>query len=134
MNKRVESRTIKVGATNTYFTRLDDSTKRFFADQLLWIGIYFGIAIIVGIFLDFPLSLIAIIAIIIPLSLFRRRRIMKRMGQQQGSGSFFGGMGGGGMFGSRGGLSYYCISCGTKHNQAECPRCGSRMKKAAFDS
>lgn len=107
------------------------------ANQLLWIGIYFGIAIVVGIFLDFPISLIVIIAIIIPLSLYRRRQIMKRMGGQQGTGSFFGGIrggGGGGMFGSKGGLSYYCISCGTKHNQAECPKCGSRMKRAAFDS
>ena len=102
------------------------------ANQLVWIGIYFGIAIVVGIFLDFPISLIVIIAIIIPISLFRRKQMMKRMGQQ-GTGSFFGRMGGGGVFGSKGGLSYYCISCGAKHNQAECPRCGSRMKRAAFD-
>jgi hypothetical protein len=26
-------------------------------------------------------------------------------------------------------LNYYCMSCGTKHNQAACPRCGSKMKR-----
>jgi uncharacterized paraquat-inducible protein A len=29
-------------------------------------------------------------------------------------------------------INYYCISCGTKHDEECCPRCGSRMKKASF--
>ena len=29
-------------------------------------------------------------------------------------------------------ISYYCMSCWTKHNEENCPRCGSRMKKASF--
>jgi len=94
-------------------------------------GVYFSIAIVVTIFIDFLLSLVIIIAIIIPISLFRRRHMMKKLGQG-GRGSFFGGFGGG-MLGSRGGMNYYCISCGTKHNGAQCPKCGSRMKKAGFD-
>jgi hypothetical protein len=110
---------------------MNDNTKRFLKDQLIWIGIYFGIAIVVSSFIPFPYSLLVIIAIILPLSFYRRRRMMKKMGLA-GNTSFFGGMGGG-MFGSRGGMSYYCISCGMKHNQAECPRCGSKMKKGAFD-
>ena len=24
---------------------------------------------------------------------------------------------------------YYCVSCGTKHKQIACPRCGSKLKK-----
>jgi hypothetical protein len=97
-------------------------------------GIYFGIAILVSRFIAFPYSLVIIIAIIIPLSLFRRKYIMKKMGQQS-TGSFFGGFrgGGGGMSGTKRGMNYYCISCGAKHNQADCPRCGSKMKRAAFD-
>jgi len=110
---------------------LNDSTKRFVVNQLLWMGIYFSIAIVVTIFFDFPISLVIIIALIIPLSLFRRRQILKKMGQG-GTGSFFGGFGGG-MIGSKRGINYHCISCGTKHNEAQCPRCGSRMKKAGFD-
>lgn len=107
---------------------MNDATKRFLRDQLIWIGIYFSIAIVITIYVDFPYSFILIIAAIIPLSLYRRRRMMKKMGLQ--GNSLFGGIG---MFGSKGGMNYYCISCGTKHNQAECPKCGSRMKKAAFD-
>lgn len=110
---------------------MNDGIKRFVRNQLLWMGIYFGIAIVVSRFIAFPISLVVIIAIIIPLSFYRRRRMMKKMGLQ-GNTSFFGGFGGG-MFGSKGGMSYYCISCGTKHNQAECPNCGSKMRKAAFD-
>jgi len=26
-------------------------------------------------------------------------------------------------------VNYYCMSCGTKHREAACPRCGSKMKR-----
>lgn len=29
-------------------------------------------------------------------------------------------------------LKYYCMSCGTKHNQAACPKCGSKMKTVGY--
>jgi rRNA maturation endonuclease Nob1 len=29
-------------------------------------------------------------------------------------------------------VNYYCINCGTRHNQASCPNCGSKLKKAGF--
>jgi len=40
-------------------------------------------------------------------------------------------MSGSSMFGYSSGssLNYYCMSCGTKHNQAACPKCGSKMKR-----
>jgi hypothetical protein len=68
----------------------------------------------------FPISLIAIIGVFILLNLFMRKRMMRRMG-----------MGGGGMFGGivNGSLKYYCMSCGTKHAEAACPKCGSKMKR-----
>jgi rubrerythrin len=43
--------------------------------------------------------------------------------------------GGGGMFGSMSSmfgdnsLKYYCMSCGTKHREVACPKCGSKMKR-----
>jgi rubrerythrin len=52
-----------------------------------------------------------------------RNRMMKKMG------------GGVGMFGSLSSpfsgnsVNYYCMSCGTKHREASCPRCGSKMKR-----
>ncbi len=96
--------------------------------QLVWIGIYFGIAVVVTFLLPFPYSFLVLIAIIVPLSLYRRRRYLKKMGV--GGGSFFNS---GNMFGTTG-IDYYCINCGTKHRQAACPNCGSRMKKAGFGS
>ncbi|MFL6359237.1 MAG: hypothetical protein ACJ71M_05980 [Nitrososphaeraceae archaeon] len=32
------------------------------------------------------------------------------------------------MFGENS-LNYYCMSCGTKHKKAACPKCGSKMKR-----
>ena len=32
------------------------------------------------------------------------------------------------MFGN-GILKYYCMSCGRKHREAACPKCGSKMKR-----
>jgi hypothetical protein len=105
---------------------LNENTRRFLTNQLVWIGIYFGIAVAVTLLLDFPISLLVILAIILPLSLYRRRMYFKKMGG--GEGSFFRP---GGMFGPKG-IDYYCISCGTKHRQTACPNCGSKMKKAGF--
>jgi len=34
----------------------------------------------------------------------------------------------GSMFGDNS-LKYYCMSCGTKHKEAACPKCGSKMKR-----
>ena len=106
---------------------MNESTKRFMKTQLVWIGIYFGIALVVSVFGPFPYSFIVLVAVIMGLSMYRRRRFFRQTG---GSGSFFGG-GLGGM-GQQRGISYYCINCGTKHNQAACPNCGSKMKKAGF--
>jgi len=105
---------------------MNDNTKRFVTGQLLWMAMYFGIAVGVTFLLPFPYSFLVVLAIIVPLSLFRRRMFLKRMGR--GGGSFFGSTG---MFGSRG-IDYYCINCGTKHRQIACPNCGSKMKKAGF--
>lgn len=109
---------------------MDANTKRFLTNQLMWIGIYFGIALTVSFFVPFPYSFIVLIAIILGISYYRRRRMGRGMG-----GGFFGmgnrGGGGGGMFGEKG-IDYYCMNCGTKHNQLSCPNCGSKLKKAGF--
>ncbi|MEW6604893.1 MAG: hypothetical protein AB1351_09450 [Thermoproteota archaeon] len=105
---------------------MDESTKRFLRTQLMWMGIYFGIAIAISLLLPFPYSFIVLIGVIIGLAFWRRRRMFRQMGA--GSGSFFGG----GIFGQDKGISYYCMNCGTKHNQISCPNCGSKLKKAGF--
>jgi hypothetical protein len=103
---------------------VDNNTKRFIIETLMWIGIYFGIAFVISRLLPFPISLIVIVFAVIGLGLFRRRRYFRKTGQ--GS-SYFGNM-----FGSQSGINYYCMNCGTRHNQTSCPNCGSKLKKAVF--
>ncbi len=108
---------------------MDDSTKRFIVNQAMWLGIYFGISIAVmtaaqAAGLPWPAAFGILIAVIIGLSMYRRRQFMRKMGQSQGS--FFGGGS------SSKTVEYYCMNCGTKHNKAACPNCGSRMKKVGF--
>jgi rubrerythrin len=61
------------------------------------------------------------IGIFVGLNYYLRRRMMRKMGMSM---STFGGNGNP--------LSFYCMSCGTKHSQTACPRCGSKMRKAGF--
>jgi hypothetical protein len=107
---------------------MDSNTKKFMLETLMWIGIYFGIAFIVSIFLPFPYSLVVIVVALIGLGLYRRRRQL----QKAGPGSSGGTSRFGNMFGSQRGINYYCMNCGTKHNQVSCPNCGSKLKKAGF--
>lgn len=97
-------------------------------ETLIWIGIYFGIAFIISRLLPFPISLIVIVFAVIGLGLFRRRRSFRKTDQASSTGSsYFGNM-----FGSQRGINYYCMNCGTRHNQLSCPNCGSKLKKAGF--
>ena len=97
--------------------------KEFLTQQLLWIVISIGISITISMFVPFPLSWVVIIAVFLVLSFYMRYRMMKKMGS------------GGGMFGSLSSpfagnsVNYYCMSCGTKHREASCPKCGSKMKR-----
>jgi hypothetical protein len=88
---------------------------------------YLAISITISLLLPFPISLVVIIGVFILLNFYMRRRTMRRMG--------IGGARAAGMFGSMSSmfgdnsLNYYCMSCGTKHKEAACPKCGSKMKK-----
>jgi hypothetical protein len=107
---------------------MDSNTKSFVIETLIWMGIYFGIAFVVSRFLPFPYSLIVIVAAVIALGIYRRRRQLRKAGQASSqSSSYFGNI-----FGSQRSVNYYCINCGTKHDQVSCPNCGSKLKKAGF--
>jgi len=108
--------------------KVDSNTKRFILETLMWIGIYFGIAFIISRLLPFPISLIVIVFAVIALGLFRRRRYFRKTGQASSPDSSYLGN----MYGSQGGIKYYCLNCGTKHDQTSCPNCGSKLKKAGF--
>ena len=92
---------------------------------MLWIGISIGISLTISMLLPFPFSLVAIIGIFILLNFYMRKRMMNRMRGARGIG-MFGSMSS--MF-ENNSLNYYCMSCGTKHREAACPKCGSKMKR-----
>jgi DNA-directed RNA polymerase subunit RPC12/RpoP len=92
---------------------------------MIWIGISIGISLTISMLVPFPFSLVAIIGIFILLNFYMRKRMMSRTGGR-----------GIGMFGSmssmfeNNSLNYYCMGCGTKHKEAACPKCGSKMKES----
>jgi len=108
--------------------RMDPSTRYFFKVQLAWIGISLAISIALSIILPFPINLIAIFGTFIALSYYQRKRMLRRA-STYGSQDGFMSSGSDGFFG---GVNYYCMSCGLKHKEASCPKCGSKMKRAGY--
>ena len=92
----------------------------------MWIGISMAISLALAFLLPFPFDIIAIIAVFLGINYFIRQRQMRKMGLN--AWSFFGSSAGP----KNQSVNYYCINCGTRHNQAACPNCGSKLKKAGF--
>lgn len=106
---------------------MNPDTKRFLSIQMMWIGISLAISFALSLLLPFPISLVAIIAVFLSMNYVMRRRQMRRMGMRGGIGSSFLGGGAGSPR-----VNYSCISCGHRHGESRCPRCGSNMKRAEF--
>jgi len=103
----------------------EDKEMSIVISQVVWLGIFLAISFGISMILPFPTSLVVIIGVFILLNMYRRKTIMKRMG-----------VGGPGIFSSgtatgAGSLKYYCMSCGTEHKEAACPKCGSKMKRVS---
>ncbi|MGD1834546.1 MAG: hypothetical protein ACPKQO_02355 [Nitrososphaeraceae archaeon] len=92
--------------------------KNFLFQQLKWISLYFAISFIISLIVPFPYSLVVIISVIIFLSFYVRRRQMQKIGSENMSS----------MFNTKK-VNYYCMACGTKHDNIMCPKCGSKMKR-----
>ena len=80
--------------------------------------------------LPFPYGLGAALAIFIVFPLLLRKRYMAKMRGSGGSGFGFGG----GLFGQGQGTSvrYVCLTCNHRFKGGDCPRCGSKIKRADF--
>ncbi len=79
--------------------------------------------------LPFPFGLGAALVIFIAFPLLLRRRYASRMRGYGGTG-----FGGGGFLGlgQGGSLKFVCLVCSHRFKGGECPRCGSKMKRADF--
>jgi hypothetical protein len=109
---------------------IDNDTKRFIIHRLKWLGLFFGIGIILGLLLPFPYDFISVLGVFFLVNFLRGRSILKR----------YGGIGGiKDMLGSLSSsmshndqqcpLKYYCMVCGKEHREIACPNCGSKMKR-----
>lgn len=100
-----------------------NNNKQFLLNQLVWLGISFGISLTISILLPFPLSLAVIFGVFILLNMYMRRIMLKRMNRISGSMSA--------IFNTSNGstLKFYCMACGTQHKETTCPKCGSKMKR-----
>jgi hypothetical protein len=108
-----------------------NNNKQFILNQLLWIGISFGISLAISLLLPFPVSLAAILGVFILLNMYMRRIMLRRM-SSAGATGIFGSMSPIFSSNNSSSLKYYCISCGTQHKEIACPGCGSKMKKVGF--
>jgi len=97
-----------------------------FKIYLVFLFVSLAISIGLQMVLPFPWGLGAALAIFIAFPLMLRRRYMSGM---RGSGTL-----GGGFFGmnQRPSIKYVCLTCNNRFKGAECPRCGSKMKRADF--
>ncbi|HYY65762.1 MAG TPA: zinc ribbon domain-containing protein [Nitrososphaeraceae archaeon] len=104
------------------------NNKQVLINQIISMGIFFVISIAILLLLPFPISLVTIIGVFILLNFYMRNRMMRKMGMRMGGGMSGSTSSSSSMFGDNS-LKYYCMSCGTQHKQAACPRCGSKMKR-----
>lgn len=105
---------------------MNADAKRFLIIQVMWIGILLAISIALSFLLPFPLSILAVIAVILLFNFAIRRRQIQKM---ELSGASFSVLGSNN---KSSGINYYCMNCGSKHMEASCPYCGSKLKRAGF--
>ena len=100
--------------------------------KIYLIFLFASLAISIGLqlVLPFPYGLGAALAIFIIFPLILRKKYMARMGGSGGSGFGLGK----GLFGQGQGTSirYVCLTCNHRFKSGDCPRCGSKAKRADF--
>jgi len=95
--------------------------QEYLSQHLLWIGISIGIVFAILSYLPFPFSIPIAIASFLFIIIYLRKKVVERINSRAG------------MFGrsndTNQSLNYYCMACGTVHNEIACPKCGSKMKR-----
>jgi len=64
---------------------LNSINKQFFINQLVWIGISFGISIKISMLIPFPILLVVIVGIFLLLNFYLRKRMISRIGSVKGT-------------------------------------------------
>ena len=98
---------------------MDD--QEYLSQHLLWIGISFGIVFAILSYVPFPFSIPIAIASFFFIIFYIRKKVVKRINSRARTSALSNN--------TDQSLNYYCMACGAKHNDAACPRCGSKMKR-----
>jgi hypothetical protein len=109
---------------------IDGNTKRFIIHRLKWLGLYFGIGLVLVFLLPFPYDLFSVIALYILINFLRGRSILKKQGGTDGIRDLFSSLSSSMPASNQSTpLKYYCMNCGKEHREIACPNCGSKMKR-----
>lgn len=118
------------------------NNKEFFLHQLKWLVVFMVIGFAIIWLFTFPTDLVLLTVLFVLMSIYNRRRMLKRLGllktndvkgvkgffkslfQPSTSSSLFGGDSSSGSQ-----VKYFCMSCGNEHKEISCPKCGSKMKR-----
>jgi hypothetical protein len=103
----------------------DDLRRQYGTVLMGWLVITLTINIVIVIFVPFPYSMPLMIGVVVIVQIYLRRRVLKRMGLQPRSLFHWGAD-------SERLITYYCLHCGFQHNEAVCPHCKSKAKRAGF--
>ncbi|HYZ58493.1 MAG TPA: hypothetical protein VE544_02470 [Nitrososphaeraceae archaeon] len=109
---------------------IDNDTKRFIVHRLKWIGLFFGIGLVLGLLLPFPYDFISVLGVFFLVNFLRGRSILKRYGGISGIKDMLGSLSSSmANNDQQRPLKYYCMVCGKEHREIACPNCGSKVKR-----
>jgi hypothetical protein len=92
---------------------IDNETKRFIIHRLKWLGLYFGIGLILVLLLPFPYDFVSVLGLFVLINFFRGRSILKRYGGTGGIRDLFSSISSSMSRNDQSRpLKYYCMNCG----------------------
>jgi hypothetical protein len=117
-----------------------NSSRELFLRQIKWLGVFMALGFTIIWLFTFPTDLVLLILLFVLMSIYNRRRMLKRLGlldtshvkgvkgffksffQLPTSTSMYDGN-------SNSQVKYFCMSCGNEHKEISCPKCRSKMKR-----
>ncbi len=104
-------------------------------NNLVWLLISLGTVVIISFVLPFPISFVLSLLVIICLNFIRVEMTLRKAGMGGIKGLFkSSGFGRGSVTGTNTlsqPLRFSCMNCGNEHSKIACPRCGSKVVRAA---
>ncbi|HEY7108987.1 MAG TPA: hypothetical protein VH415_06150 [Nitrososphaeraceae archaeon] len=96
------------------------------SNQLGWLLIPLVVAIPIGFFIPFPLSMLVYLIVVLGMGYLRFSYVMKKAGINNFRQMFRVLSNSQNRYQP---LRYYCMNCGNEHRDISCPKCGSKVKR-----